>query len=167
MPIAGLLMAGRAVARSGLARKAARKVLGRVFSRGAGKVVAGTAVAVAAERVITTRAGGGFGGGGFGGGRLSPFEPGRGVFGRKGGAGRIQAGEMGACPSGYHLNKHPLTDGTPARAVCVRNRSINYANGRAARRAGRRLRGTVKMLKRSFSLVSGSAPKGKFIPRKK
>lgn len=130
------------------------------------KAVVAVAGGVAVDRVIAAGSGGGGRGINFP-GKLSPFEPGRGIFGKGGGGGRVSAGEMGACPSGYHLNKHPLSDGTPARSVCVRNRSINYANGRAARRAGRRLRGTVKMLKRSFSLVSGSPPKGKFIPRKK
>lgn len=101
----------------------------------------------------------------------SPFrfpdigKVGKGVFGSS--RGRVGAGEMGACPSGYHLNKHRLSDGTEPRTVCVRNRSMNFANGRAARRAGRRLKGTVKMLKKSFSFVSARPPKGKFIVRKK
>lgn len=42
-------------------------------------------------------------------------------------------------PSGYHLDKK-------TRSRLVRNRHTNYANGRAAMRAIRRLRGTRKML---------------------
>lgn len=81
-------------------------------------------------------------------------------------AGRIEAGEMGACPPGYHLNKAKLADDTPPRSVCVRNRSMNFANGRAAKRSGRRLRGTVKMLKKSFTFVQAKKPAGKFIVKK-
>jgi hypothetical protein len=102
------------------------------------------------------------GGGGFG---HDWGKVGKGIFGSS--KGRIAAGDMGACPRGYHLNKHRLTDGTQPHTVCVRNRSINFANGRAARRAGRRLRGTVKMLKKSFTFVSAHRPKGKFVVRKK
>lgn len=122
-------------------------------------------VAVGATVAIEKSLGGFSGGGGFNFPQLDIGKVGKGVFGSS--RGRVKAGEMGACPPGYHLNKHPLTDGTAARSVCVRNRSVNYANGRAARRAGRRLRGTVKMLSKSFSMVTGRAPKGKFIPRKK
>lgn len=93
--------------------------------------------------------------------------PGTGLLGPGSARGRVQAGPKGECPRGYHLNKKPTSDGLPARSVCVRNRRVNYANGRAASRAGRRLRGTVKMLRRSFSLVSGKAPRGKFIPKKR
>lgn len=81
--------------------------------------------------------------------------------------GRVAAGANGECPKGYHLNKSKSGDGQPARSYCVRNRRVNYANGRAAARSGRRLRGTVKMLKRSFSLVSAKPPKGKWIPKGK
>lgn len=79
--------------------------------------------------------------------------------------GRIQAGPNGQCPQGYHLNKSKSGDGLPAKSYCVRNRRVNYANGRAASRAGRRVRGTVKLLKKSFTLVSAKAPKGKWIPK--
>jgi hypothetical protein len=96
-----------------------------------------------------------------------PFSgrPGAGFM-RTGGAGRVQPVE-GQCPKGFHLNKHKSHDGLPARSFCTRNRRVNFANGRAAGRAGRRLRGTVKMLKRSFTLVTAKPPKGKFIVRKK
>jgi len=45
----------------------------------------------------------------------------------------------GGIPSGYHLDKK-------TRSHLVKNRHTNYANGRAAMRAIRRLRGTRKML---------------------
>ena len=81
--------------------------------------------------------------------------------------GRVQRGPNGECPKGYHLNKSQTGDGQPRHAFCVRNRRVNYANGRAAARSGRRLRGTVKMLRRSFSLVAAKPPKGKWIPKGK
>lgn len=161
MPIPGVALA----IGGGLAKKGLGWLTKKVTKKAAKKVIVASVGAVAIDKAV----------GRIGAGgkiafpqNISPFEPGRGVFGKGGGGGgRISAGEMGACPSGYHLNKHPLSDGTPARSVCVRNRSINYANGRAASRAGRRLHGTIKMLKRSFSLVHGAAPKGKFIPKKR
>lgn len=85
---------------------------------------------------------------------------------RTGGAGRVQPVE-GQCPKGFHLNKHKSHDGLQARSFCTRNRRVNFANGRAAGRAGRRLRGTVKLLKKSFTLVTAKAPKGKFIVKRK
>lgn len=96
-----------------------------------------------------------------------PFSgrPGAGFM-RTGGAGRVQPVE-GQCPKGFHLNKHKSHDGLPARSFCVRNRRVNFANGRAAGRAGRRLRGTVKLLKKSFTLVAAKPPKGKFIVKRK
>lgn len=156
MPVP-LLVAGAArvgIARIGgfLARKLSKKVAKKVI---VGAATVGTAVSIFKPPQ---------GGLSFPGFPKDLGKVGAGIFGSS--KGRIAAGDMGACPSGYHLNKHRLTDGTEPRTVCVRNRSINYANGRAARRAGRRLRGTVKMLKRSFSLVAGKPPKGKFIPRK-
>ena len=81
--------------------------------------------------------------------------------------GRVAKGPNGECPKGYHLNKSASGDGQPRHAYCVRNRRVNYANGRAAARSGRRLRGTVKMLRRSFSLVAAKPPKGKWIPKGK
>jgi hypothetical protein len=141
------------------------------------KLATSKAVKKVAKKAITAVAGGGgsLGVGAVGGMAIEKYIPklnlpdfgkvGKGIFGSS--RGRIAAGDMGACPRGYHLNKHRLTDGTEPRTVCVRNRSINFANGRAARRAGRRLRGTVKMLKKSFSFVSARPPKGKFIVRKK
>jgi hypothetical protein len=87
-------------------------------------------------------------------------------FMRTGGKGRVQPVE-GQCPKGFHLNKHRSFDGLPARSFCTRNRRVNFANGRAAGRAGRRLRGTVKLLKKSFTLVTAKPPKGKFIVKRK
>lgn len=162
----GLVLAGGRLLLGIAKRKLAKKLTRKAIATGAGAIATGVAV----DRITNPTTIFGRGGGGqkinFP-SNISPFEPGRGMFGKSSARGRVEAGEMGACPKGYHLNKNPLQDGTPARTVCVRNRTINYANGRAARRAGRRLRGTVKMLKRSFSLVTGKAPRGKFIPRKK
>jgi len=81
--------------------------------------------------------------------------------------GRVARGPNGECPKGYHLNKSKTGDGQERHAFCVRNRRVNYANGRAAARSGRRLRGTVKMLRRSFSLVSAKPAKGKWVPKGK
>lgn len=50
------------------------------------------------------------------------------------------------CPAGYH----PAKDGS---GRCVRNRRINYANGRAAGRAATRLKGTVKQLSRYANAI--------------
>jgi len=70
-----------------------------------------------------------------------------------------------ARPSGFHLNKtgYFLKSGqyVAPRSRWVRNRTVNYANGRAARKAGRRLKGTVKLLRRSFKFVEARPPKGK------
>lgn len=77
----------------------------------------------------------------------------------QGGRGRV-AMVNGQCPKGYHPDK-------ATRTFCARNRRTNFANGQAARRAGKRLRGTVKMLRKSFSLVEAKAPRGKFIPKRK
>lgn len=92
-------------------------------------------------------------------------RPGYGIMATGPRRGRIQMGPNGECPKGYHLNRTPTAQGEPARSFCVRNRKINYANGRAARRAGRRLKGTVRQLRRSFTLVTAKAPKGKWIPK--
>jgi hypothetical protein len=79
--------------------------------------------------------------------------------------GRVAPGPNGECPKGYHLNKSGTADGAGPRTFCTRNRRTNFANGRAARRAGRRLKGTVRVLRKSFSLVAAKAPKGKWIPK--
>ena len=98
-----------------------------------------------------------------------PFSgrPGYGFMATGARKGRVQAGPRGECPKGYHLNKSKTADGQPAKSFCVRNRHTNFANGRAARRAGKRLKGTVRVLRRSFSLVAAKPPKGKWIPKGK
>lgn len=92
-------------------------------------------------------------------------RPGYGIMATGATRGRVAPGPNGECPKGYHLNKTKTADGSPARSFCVRNRHTNFANGRAARRAGRRLKGTVRVLRRSFTLVAAKAPKGKWIPK--
>lgn len=92
-------------------------------------------------------------------------RPGYGIMATGARRGRVAPGPNGECPKGYHLNKSATADGNPAKSFCVRNRHVNYANGRAARRAGRRLKGTVRVLRRSFTLVAAKAPKGKWIPK--
>lgn len=92
-------------------------------------------------------------------------RPGYGVMATGPRRGRVQAGPRGECPKGYHLNKSQSSDGLPKKSYCVRNRTINFGNGRAARRAGKRLKGTVRMLRRSFVLVAAKPPKGKWIPK--
>jgi hypothetical protein len=82
-----------------------------------------------------------------------------------GGQRRITPGAMGECPKGYHLNKSKTSDGLPARTFCTRNRSMNAANGRAAIRAGRRLKRTAKVLKTAIRFTSSKPPKGRPIAR--
>ena len=48
-------------------------------------------------------------------------------------------GSGSGCPAGYH----PAKDGS---GRCVRNRRTNYSNGRAAQRAVRRVKGSIKQL---------------------
>lgn len=68
-----------------------------------------------------------------------------GGFAGKGGRVALQDGR---CPRGYHLNKHKLSDGTEAGSVCVRNRSMNALNGRAAMRAVRRVKRAEKLVRK-------------------
>lgn len=91
-------------------------------------------------------------------------RPGMGLTSTGARRGRVQM-VNGQCPKGYHPNKTKTAQGDAARSFCVRNRRVNYGNGRAAQRAGRRLKGTVKMLRKSFTLVAPHAPKGKWIPK--
>lgn len=81
----------------------------------------------------------------------NPFRHGSGLIGRLGfgqnKGGRIDP-DNGTCPRGYHLNKHKLSDGTDARTVCVRNRSMNVLNGRAAARAVARVKRAEKMVRK-------------------
>lgn len=55
-------------------------------------------------------------------------------------AGQVVPGAQGLCPTGFH----PAKDGS---ARCVRNRRMNPLNPRAARRAIRRIKGAMKMLR--------------------
>lgn len=82
-----------------------------------------------------------------------------------GGQRRVTPGPMGECPKGFHLNKTRTADGLPPRTFCTRNRSMNFANGRAAIRSGRRLRGTAKLLKRAIRFTSATPAKGRPIAR--
>jgi hypothetical protein len=160
------------------------KKLAKKAVRGAIKVASGAVRATPLGMAVSTAASALTGrGGGSGGspqawnppgiqlpGGLSidlPFSgrPGYGVMATGARRGRVAAGPKGECPKGYHLNKTATSDGQPARSFCVRNRHVNFANGRAARRAGRRLKGTVRQLRRSFSLVAAKAPKGKWVPK--
>lgn len=82
-----------------------------------------------------------------------------------GGNKRVSPGPMGECPKGYHLNKSRSSDGLPPRSFCTRNRSMNFANGRSALRAGRRLKGTAKLLRKAIRFTSPNPPKGRPIAR--
>lgn len=62
-------------------------------------------------------------------------------------------GRMSQPTPGYHLNKHKLADGTPARTVYVRNRHMNPANGRAIARATRRIHKGEKVLRKIFTVM--------------
>ena len=86
------------------------------------------------------------------------------VPGGRTGAGRVAIGPDGKCPQGYHLNKSRSAQGHPARSYCVRNRSMNYWNGRAATRAARRLDGSIKQLKRGFRIQGRTV--GKVTPKR-
>lgn len=79
--------------------------------------------------------------------------------------------QNGQCPRGWHLNKHTLSDGTGARSMCVRNRTMNPLNPRALKRALTREKRAGKIIRRLhiFHAVHrvAAAPKGRFLPRKK
>lgn len=69
----------------------------------------------------------------------------------------VTPGGGGACPRGYHLNKHALPasrshGAVPPRSICVRNRHMNALNGRAAGRALRRLKRADKMTRKIHSI---------------
>jgi len=71
------------------------------------------------------------------------------------------AAGAGACPSGYHLNKHPLAatkrhGAMPARSMCVRNRHMNPLNGKAAMRSIRRLKRSGKIARKILGFAGGS-----------
>ena len=71
------------------------------------------------------------------------------------------ASQGGACPSGWHLNKHPLGatkrhGAMPARSMCVRNRHMNPLNGKAAMRSIRRLKRSAKISRKILGFAGGS-----------
>ena len=82
------------------------------------------------------------------------------------GGGRIQPGENGACPKGWHLNKSKLADGTEPGSVCVRNRSMNPANGRAIGRAIRRITSGERQYKRVYTILHKHSG-GKVMPKRR
>ena len=71
--------------------------------------------------------------------------------------------QMGACPSGYHLNKtsYFLKDGTfvPARSKCVKNRRRNPLNPHALNRATSRLLAYDKNKKRVERAIKKATPR--------
>lgn len=83
--------------------------------------------------------------------KLNPFQPGGfpgfgplAGLGSGGKKGRVQP-INGMCPRGYH----PAKDGKG----CVRNRSMNFGNGRATGRAIRRVYGAERQFRRIFSIT--------------
>ena len=61
-------------------------------------------------------------------------------------------GPGAGCPKGFHLNKssyHTRGGFVPAGSRCVRNRSRNFTNQRALRRATSRVQGFARQVKRS------------------
>lgn len=85
-----------------------------------------------------------------------------------GGGGAVAAAAGGACPKGYHLNRHALpaskTHGAVGKlSICVRNRHMNAMNGRAVARAARRIHQGEKLLRRIYR-VEGKAH-GKIRPK--
>lgn len=120
----------------------------------------GTAVAIRPPSLPSIGAGGGYNVG-IGGPSGINFG---GNFGLQLGGGTV-APTGGACPKGFHLNKHPLAaskkhGAVPARSMCVRNRSMNPLNPRALRRALGREKRARKFLSRLhiFKAVRHTAP---------
>lgn len=94
-----------------------------------------------------------FAGGGGGGPLPGLFGPGGSITRFLDPQGNIQGSSGGQCPRGYHLNKHALAaskrhGATPARTICVRNRSMNPMNGRALSRALKREKRARKIVRR-------------------
>lgn len=81
---------------------------------------------------------------GFGPGK-PPFTAAAPPFGAHGFGGKRMAPVNGRCPSGYH----PAKDGRG----CVRNRHMNFGNGRATARSIRRIRGAEKQFSHIFSMT--------------
>lgn len=128
--------------------------LGGFLSGGPGGAIAGVAGSLFGGRSGPPAPGytGGGGGGGASvgaGGNIGPFSFGYGVSYAGGG---LKPGANGACPKGYHLNKHPLAaskhhGAVPARSLCVRNRRVNPLNSRALSRSLRRLHRAQKLVR--------------------
>lgn len=75
--------------------------------------------------------------------------------------GNTVAPTNGACPRGYHLNKHALAatkkhGAVPAHSMCVRNRTINPLNHRALTRSLKRLKRAGKLV-RKLHVAGGSS----------
>jgi hypothetical protein len=70
----------------------------------------------------------------------------------------------GACPKGFHISKskHAKHFG-----MCVRNRRMNVANGRALGRAVRRLHHFARKYRKVVGFVSPRKPKGRMYFKKK
>lgn len=132
------------------------KAAGQVSRVGTGLATGGLAGgAIAAFSAFGSKKGAGPGpGNAFGGidiGNPIRMMQGMGVI--PAGRGRV-APVNGQCPRGYHLNKAKLADGTQPRSICVRNRSMEPLNGRAAQRAVRRLKKAEKLV-RKLKIYSG------------
>jgi len=78
-----------------------------------------------------------------------------------GGAGSV-AMVNGQCPVGYHPNKQKSAKGE-ARSYCVRNRSMNPANGRAIGRAATRIKKGAKQYSRILRVLGKKT--GRMVPR--
>lgn len=85
-------------------------------------------------------------------------------FGGKSGTAVVKGTSCGACPGGYHVNRHTLnaTRGGAGRAPlpvrppgtwCVRNRRMNPLNGHAAMRSIRRLKSARRAMKHINAFV--------------
>jgi hypothetical protein len=76
----------------------------------------------------------------------------------------LLAGGGAACPKGHHIckSKHAKHFG-----MCVRNRRMNVANGRALGRAVRRLHHFARKYRKVVGFVSPRKPKGRMYFRKK
>jgi len=92
------------------------------------------------------------------GGPTQPFRANAPPFGAHGFGGKRVAPVNGKCPSGYH----PAKDGRG----CVRNRHMNYGNGRATARSIRRIRGAEKQFRHVFTILHKQAA-GKIMPKRK
>ena len=82
-------------------------------------------------------------------------------YGPGGGAGSVPM-VNGQCPVGYHPNKQASAKG-PARSYCVRNRSMNPANGRAIGRAATRIKKGAAQYSKVLRILGKKT--GKMVPR--